>query len=200
MISQGCADRPASGKVHSGFIILLLLAFIIPVPGIAGGAEAIARKEPGSRTDGAVFHAAAGSKKPLSRTSALTVAEYYEKASPVNIAGLPDRLRVSHRGLPGGRVKAPPIIASQCLHFAPGEFSHLFLRSPYARRLRELFVEDGVDAGKMTNLLIAHGSGEGDVVTIFDEGFMILFDEAESAAYIFPIGGNMGAKVFNLTR
>lgn len=92
------------------------------------------------------------------------------------------------------------MISSQCLHFAPGEFSRLLLRSPHARRLRELFVEHGVDADKMMNLLLAHGAATRDIASIFDEGYMILFDEEDSAAYIFPIGRNMGEKIFNLTR
>jgi len=92
------------------------------------------------------------------------------------------------------------MIGSRCLHFAPGEFSRLLLRSPHARRLRELFVERGVDADKMMNLLLAHGAATRDIVTVFDEGYMVLFDEDESAAYIFPIGSDMGVKIFNLTR
>lgn len=183
------------------FIIPLALACLISLSHVAADASATPPGEPGNGAGRKqTGYAGANPKKPVPGISTLSIEEYYKKASAVNAPELPDGLRVSRRGVPGSRQKAPPVITSQCLRFAPGEFSRLFLRSPYSRRLRELFVEAGIDAGKMTNLLIAHSAGGKEIVSIFDEGYMILFDRDESTAYTFPINKGMGEKVFSLTR
>ena len=61
-------------------------------------------------------------------------------------------------------------------------------------------MEQGTDVGKITNLLTTHGAGGNEIISIFDEGYVILFDHDEKTAYIFPIGKDMGEKVFSLIR
>ena len=200
------ASRPdcQPGLKRTCFSVILLMSLVSVIWGTHVTADTLATTpgETENQTSGQrqVIHGDLKSGKSVSGPSALNIVEYYVKASPVNSPALPDGLRVSRWGISGHRGKAPPVITSQCLRFAPGEFSRLFLRSPYARRLRELFVEQGADAGKITNLLIAHSAGGNEVVSIFDEGYMILFDEDQKTAYIFPIGTGMGEKVFSLTR
>ena len=60
--------------------------------------------------------------------------------------------------------------------------------------------KQGIHSGKITNLLTAHGAGGNEIISIFDEGYLILFDHDEKTSYIFPIGKHMGEKVFSLIR
>ena len=177
MEQTGPDCRSIFEKGYLSFCVLAILTWLLPVYDASAGTVA---QPPGPATH--------------------TVAEFYEKASPVNDPGLPDGLRVSRWAPFHRHKKVPPVITSQCLRFSPGEFSRLFFHSPHARRLRELFVEQGTDAGKLSRLVAAHSHGRKEIVTIFDEGYMIIFDDNEPAAFIFPVGANMGEKVFLLTR
>jgi hypothetical protein len=128
----------------------------------------------------------------------VTVTRYYEKASEVNDPALPEGLKVTRWGDESGFRGGPPMITTECLRFGAGEFSRALLNPPHGRRIGELFVEAGVDLSKLTNLVRKHSAQGNEIVSVFDEGYLMLFDPNEKANYIFPIGKGMGQKLFNL--
>jgi hypothetical protein len=124
---------------------------------------------------------------------------YYEKAQPLDDPGLPEGLRIVRWGEPA-QPAAAPVITSPCLRYDPGEFMRMFFNPPHAKRVREIFAEAGVDADKVSNLLGRKTLRDNGIVTIFDEGYMMLVDRNGKTTYIFPIGKNMAGMLFRLSR
>jgi hypothetical protein len=133
------------------------------------------------------------------RAPAMDIKEYYERASKTVDEGLPDGLRVAAWDHPGARNRSIPVIVSPCLRYDSGEFGRLFFTSPYSKRLREIFAEGGVNADKVASLLKVHGARSREVVSVFDEGYMIITDPDEKRNYIFPVPKGLGQKLFGLS-
>lgn len=80
--------------------------------------------------------------------------------------------------------------------FKRGEFSKYYFGKKYGPDIKKIFEEGGINVDKLTKFLNAHKNEKS--VALYSDGFMILFDDTERMAYMFPIGKEIAEKVFKL--
>lgn len=121
-------------------------------------------------------------------TNKICVDEYYKRATPVNDPELPEGLRwmpFTGRGVDEQDTEITPVEGNAIpLNWdRAGSFSHDLFTSKFGLQIKEILSKHGVNIEKLTNLLKRIGTEKS--VSLYDGGFMIIFDGEAKKSYIF---------------
>jgi len=117
----------------------------------------------------------------------ICVDEYYKKATPANNPELPESLRwmpFTSKDVDESNTEIVPVEGNSIpLGWnKAGDFSDYLLKNKYSQQIKAILEEYGITIEKLTNLLKVIGVEKG--ASLFDSGYLIVFDENTKKAYI----------------